>query len=219
MAMAVRSIVSDRRRGERFSNFWSVYFFPVVLPLLLGLGLGPLVAALIASENWIFAASLVFLVPLAILLIRYPFAAIIVWMVVMPWFPFRDAYKYVYFAVHRLLIPLGLGITILSHMLDVEKCRPLRPKLADLAVIAFGAMGVVSIFVAGSHWKTVFTLQDRFLVPFSAYWLIRISNAQRQALRRLLPFMLLVCLAESVVGLVGWFAPQALPSIWHIIII
>ena len=54
-----------------------------------------------------------------------------------------------------------------------------------------------------------------FLVPFMAYWLIRFSNSTERDFRRLIPVMLLIALAQYVIGLVSWFAPQALPSIWR----
>lgn len=185
------------------------------LPILLGLVLGPLLAILIAKEEWLFVLPVAFAIPIAILLIRYPFAAIIIWMAVMPWFPFQDEYKYVYFIVHNLLIPLGLGIAFLSYILRVNKHQLARPKLMELATVVFGIMGVVSIFATGHHWKTLFKLLARSLVPFAAYWLIRLSNDWQQALKCLLPIVLLISLAECAIGLVSWFAPAVLPSIWH----
>jgi O-antigen ligase len=184
------------------------------LPLVLGGGLALLLAKLIVGENLLFALPIVFLVPVAILVIRYPFAAIILWMAVMPWFPFTGIYKYLYFAIHRFLIPLALGINILSRMLRLKKHKAVQLGPASLAIVAFGAMGIVSIFASRNHWKTLFTLQDRFLVPFMAYWLVRFSSAQEKDLKRLIPLILLLNLAEYAISLVSWFAPGVLPSIW-----
>jgi len=181
----------------------------------LGLALGPLLAALITSENWrLFAVIVPLLIPIVILVNKYPFSALIIWMVVMPWFPFQGMYKYLYFTVHRMLIPLSLGLIILFRMLRLKEYRPIRLMPAELATVAFLVMGLISIIVTGSHWKTVFNLQDQFLVPFAAYWLVRLSNAQEQQLRQLIPVMLLLTIAQGTIGLVSWFAPAVLPSIW-----
>jgi O-antigen ligase len=215
--MTIKSIVSKGLCNKKSLGFWEGYFLPIGLPVLLGLGLGPLLATLIVSENYwpLLALVIPFLIPIAIVLNRYPFAAIIIWMAVMPWFRFREIYKYVYFTAHRMLIPLALGLIILSRMLRLKKYRPVRLGLAEVATVAFGAMGIISIFITGNHWKQTFVLQDQFLIPFMAYWLVRLSNAQEQDLKRLMPLMLLLSLAECVIGLVSWFAPQALPPIWH----
>ncbi len=212
--MNTRTIIA-RAYNSRFAVFWDSHLLPTGLPLLLGGGLALLLAKLIVGENLFFALPIVLLVPMAILVIRYPFAAIIIWMVVMPWFPFSGIYKYLYFTVHRLLIPLALAVNILSRMLRLKKHKPVQLGPASLAMVAFGAMAIVSIFVTGNHWKTLFTLQDRFLVPFTAYWLIRFSDAQERDLKRLIPFMLLLNLAEYAIGLMSWFVPGMLPSIWH----
>jgi O-antigen ligase len=212
--MNTRSIVA-RTDNTRFSTLWDSYLLPLGLPLLLGAGLALLLAKLIVNESLLFVLPVALLVPMAILIVRYPFVAIIIWVAVMPWFPFQGIYRYVYFTVHRCLIPLALGISILSRILRLKKHEPVHLGPASLAMVAFGAMGIVSIFAHRNHWKTLFTLQDQFLVPFTAYWLVRFSNAQKQDLKRLLPLMLLINLAEYAIGLVSWFIPQALPSIWQ----
>jgi O-antigen ligase len=213
--MVLKSIVLPDLHDKKHLDFWDQYLLPIGLPLLLGLVLGPVLAALIGSEDWILALAMVFLMPLTILVIRYPFAGVMIWLLVMPWFPFDDTYKYVFFVAHRVLIPLALGITLLSRMLRLKKQAPVQLGPADLAMIAFGAIGIVSVFVTGNHWKLIFTVHDKFLVPFMAYWLIRFSDSHKQSLKRLILLMLLVGLSECVIGLISWFAPRSLPEIWR----
>jgi len=196
-------------------SFWTEHLLLSGLPLLLALGFGLLLAVLIVKEAWLFAVPVVFLVPMAVLIARYPFATIAIWMIVMPWFPFAGIYKYVHFTFHWLLIPLGLGIILLSRMLRLKKHNPAQPGPAELAMVAFAVVGVTSIFVTGNNWKWILTFGQRFLVPFMAYWLIQLANSRGRDLKRLVPIMLLLTLAECVIGLVSWFAPHALPSIWH----
>jgi len=200
---------------SKYLRFRHAHLLPAGLPLLVGLVLGPLLALLIVNGDWIFVLIIIFLLPAAVVIIRYPFAAIMLWMLVMPWFPFKGPYKYIFFAFHRLLIPSALCILLLSRMLRLRKHSRVQLGPADLAMIAFGAVAVISIFVSGNHWMYVFSLLDRFLVPFAAYWLVRFSNAQERDLKRLVPLVLMIALAQFVIGLTSWFAPQVLPSIWR----
>jgi O-antigen ligase len=211
-----KSLVPAASEEGKLLNFWNAYLVPIGLPLLLALGLGPLLAALIVSEKWtVFALAIPFLIPLIILLVRYPFAGIIIWMAVMPWFRFEGMYKYIYYSAHRALIPLALGLVIMTRMLRLKKYPPFRLQVAELSTLAFGAMGLISIISAGKDYTSIMVLHDQFLVPFMAYWLVRLSNAGEKHMKRLMPLILLVSLGEYSIALVSWFFPQALPEIWN----
>jgi O-antigen ligase len=212
--MGIKSVIARIHIG-RSVDFWDFCFFPIIVPALLAMGLGPLIALLVVRGDWVFALLVSCLIPLAVLLVKDPFMALMVWMLVMPWFPFQGVYKYLYFTVYRLLIPVALGILGLSYLLRVKEHPPIKLGLPELAMAVFVAMGVVSIFVTGSSWKTVFLVQDQFLVPFAAYGLVRFLNAQEQEFRRLVPLMVFISVVECAIGLVSWFAPQMLPSIWY----
>ena len=211
--MDAKSIIT-KTCSEKPPSFWDLYFLPIGLPVLLSLGLGPLIALLIARGNWVLALPVLFLIPLAILLVKDPFVAIMIWMLVMPWFPFQGIYKYLYFTIHRLLIPIALVILALSYLLKIKKRPPSKMGLPELSMIAFVTMSVTSILVTGNHWKMVFDVQDQFLIPFAAYGLVRLSNAREGKLKRLIPLMVFITVAECVISLLSWFTPQVLPSIW-----
>jgi O-antigen ligase len=213
--MTKNPITTTTVHTKKYPDWWEEYFLPIGLPLLLGLGLGVLLAILIVKEAWIFVLIVVVLVPMAILIIRYPFAAIMIWMMVMPWFPFDATYKYVHYIFPRILIPLALGVVLLSRMLRLKKYSPVQPGPVALTMVALGAMGIISVFATGNHWKLTISVHDELMVPFMAYWLTLLSNSPRQNLKRLIPLMLLIYLAQCVIGLVSWFAPQAIPSIWQ----
>lgn len=214
MTTKLRTLETVHDRGD--SNLPGEKLLPVGLPLLLALGLGPLLAALIVSEKWTGLALVIpFLIPLVILLVRYPFAAIIIWMVVMPWFRFEGMYKYVYYAAHRSLIPLALGLLILSRMLRLRKHEPIRLHFLELGTLAFAGMGIISILISKKDYTSALVLHDQFLVPFMAYWLVRLSSAGERDVKRLIPVMLVISLAEYAIAMMSWFAPQTLPSIWH----
>jgi O-antigen ligase len=214
--MIVKSVISRNPGREKDLNSWEARLLPIGLPLLLGIGLGSLLSVLIVSEsNTLFALAIPLLIPSAILVIRYPLSAIAIWMIVMPWFPFRGAYKYVYFVIHRMLIPIALGLDILSCMLRLRERRRLQLAAADLAIVLFAAMGIVSILITRGHWRQPLVLTDQFLVPFIAYWLVRVSRARERELKVLIPLMLITTISECVIGLVSWFTPGVLPPIWN----
>jgi len=202
------------RRDER-RNCWAQQLPAAGLPVLLGLGLGVLLAYLVANGYWLLACGIALLVPMAILVVRYPFAAVMIWLVVVPFVPFVGQYKLVYWVLHRALPLIALVIILVSRALRLKEHRPMRLGPAELAMAAFGIAAVLSILVFGDSIKSILTLYDRTLVPFTIYLLVRFLNPREEDLRRLVPIALLVGFAECVIGLLSWFAPQVLPSIWH----
>lgn len=200
---------------NKYLHLWEKYFLPIGLPLLTGLALGPFLAFLIVKEAWLFAYIIPFLAPAAILLIRYPFAAVIIWMMVLPFFPPSSSTRYLYWIFHRALIPGTLGITILARMFKLKKYRPLRLGWPELAMLVYLAVGVISILLTRSQpLKIIYVLYERTFVPFTAYWFMRSISPDDKDLQRLIPFMVVLCLAESVIGVVSWYAPGVLPRMW-----
>ena len=61
-----------------YQDLWDSYLLPIIIPLLIGLGGGVLVALLIARELWAVALAFVFIVPTVIVLNRYPLAVILI---------------------------------------------------------------------------------------------------------------------------------------------
>jgi O-antigen ligase len=213
--MTTTSILAKTVHGNKYLDLWDKYLLPMGLPLLIGLALGPFLAFLIVKEAWLFVFAIPFLVPVAILLVRYPFAAIFIWLMVLPFFPPTVETRYLYWVFHRALIPGTLGLTILARMFKLKKQRPLRLGWPDLAMLVYLAVCVISILLTRPQpLKTTYILYERTFVPFTAYWLMRSISPDSKDLRRLILFMLVLCLAESVIGLISWFAPEALPPMW-----
>jgi O-antigen ligase len=214
--MTIKSTITTTVHDNKYLDLWEKYFLPIGLPLLIGLALGPFLAFLIVKEAWLFVFTIPFLVPAAILLVRYPFAAVFIWLMVLPFFPPTTETRYLYWVFHRALIPGTLGLTILARMFKLKKYRPLRLGWPDLAMLMYLAVGVISILLTRSQpLKIIYQLYEITFVPFTAYWFMRSISPDDKDLRRLIiPFMLVLCLAESVIGLVSWFSPQSLPGIW-----
>jgi O-antigen ligase len=204
--------------GDRgVAYFWETRFLPKWLPLLLGLSLGMLLALLIVSQAWHFLIFVTFAVPAIVLLIRYPFIAVMVWLVVFPFFVrgASVADRYVYWIVHRALIPAALGIAILSDGLRVRKKEPVRFGGAELAMLIFVGLAPANIFLfTQDPQQMVYRLFDRVFVPFCAYWLIRLTALREKNLKLLLGSAFITVVVQSVIGLLAWFAPQVLPPQW-----
>jgi hypothetical protein len=135
----------------------------------------------------------------------------------MPFLPFSTVDSRVFWVVHRALIPLALGITILSRMFAPQKHEPARWSWPEWFMGFFLTIGAISIIITRQQpLLYLYELYDRMFVPFCAYWLIRYANLKEKDLRRWLPIMLIVCIAEIVIGFWARYAPDTLPTIWDI---
>jgi len=211
-------LIITRAIGNRdWMNFWEAHFLPRWLPLLLGLGLAPLLAFLIIDEAWAFVFALVLLVPLAILFNAYPFAAVVIWLLVMPFFVATPTYaaRYVYWILHRAMIPVALGMAILSKLLRTKKHPPFYLGRAELAMAFFLSLALTSTFLFQPDVYTALPqIYDRVFIPFCMYGLVRLTAPGEKGLKRVLPAALIMTVAQSVIGILSWFAPQVLPPAW-----
>jgi len=199
-----------------YQDVWDRYLLPTGIPLLIGLGGGILVALLIARELWVVALAFVFIVPVVIVLNKYPFVVILIWFVLMPFLPVGGVPSSVLWLVHRALIPLGLGIVILSWMLGIKEYKPIKFGPADWSMIIFLSVAVVSVLVTQRYpLLYLYQLYDRVFVGFAAYWLVRLSNPDEDDLKRLTLVMLLVCWAEITFGFWARYTPQSLPALFQ----
>jgi hypothetical protein len=188
--------------------------------LLGGVVLGALLAFWIAQESWWLALATVFVAPMVILLVRYPLAAIMLWFLLMPCLPFHTIGPSVFWVVHRALIPLALGITILSRMFIVTKRRPVGWGWAEWSMVIYLAVMVALVLLTALTPLTklyeLFELYDRMFVPFAAYWLVRFVGPNERDLKRWMPAVVFICAAEIVVGFWAKYAPDTLPALWDI---
>lgn len=212
--MSIKTIVPKTFYSGSISNIWNEFILPIIVPLLLGLILAPVLAELIVGRVWLAALPVAFLVPAVILIFRYPFVGIIIWLAVLPLFPFSDEYKYLYYLLHRVLLPLTFGIAVLARMIRVKNYQPIRLKWFDGFILGYAALGIIWVLINRSQTIVLMFFYDRTLVPFIAYFFMRFLNPRERDLKRLTGVMVFLTLVEIVVGLIGWFAPHLLPSLW-----
>ena len=215
-----KSIIAAVLGDKGVVYFWEARFLPGWLPLLLGLGLGMFLAFLIAKEAWHFLIPVALAVPAIALFNRYPFVAVMVWMLLFPYFlnePTR-AGRAIYWMLHRAMVPSALGVVILSDWLGIRKMRkkePIQLGRAELAMLIFLGLTLANVFLLSRDpVRSIIELYDELFVPFCMYWLIRLNAPSEKDLKRFLWVAFITLVAQCAIGLLGWFAPQMLPSRW-----
>jgi O-antigen ligase len=179
--------------------------------------LGILLALMITREIWLLAIAIVCAVPVAILFLRYPLVAAIAWFLLMPLLPFDTVPRQAFWIVHRALMPLGMGTALLLRMLRVRRLEPVRFGWAELAMAIYLVIGAVSVLTTQAEpLPYLLELSNIVLVPFAAYWLVRLVAPREQDFRRLVPIVVFVCIVEIGVGFLAKYAPSGLPALWDI---
>lgn len=200
-----------------YPALWEQYILPNGVPLLLGAILSVMLGFLISRGMWLVAAAIAVIIPMVLVLNKYPLVAVMIWFLLMPFLPFTTVNSKVFWVVHRGLIFLALIITIVSRMLRLKEYEPVRWSWAEWSMVTYLVLGGVSIIITRpAPLLYLYELYDRMAVPFMAYWLIRFSNPRTRDLERFFPVMLIVLVAEIVIGFWARYAPGSLPYIWAI---
>jgi len=191
------------------------------IPLLLAVTLSPLVGWLVVQGNWLYAIVLIFALPVAIWLQRYPFATVIIWLIILPLIPANDSSRYLYWVVHRSLMALAISLNILERMLKIKPHPPIKLGWPDALMVGYLILSTLSLLFSQEHEITsklqiyLFTIYDRTLVAYIAFWAIRFLAPTSQDFQRLIPLMAALVLLECIVGMLSWFYPDILPRMWQ----
>ncbi len=202
---------------EHINNrFWRVNILPIAASLVIG----PLLAFLIVEEQYLYALAFLFAVPVAVGLNRYPLTALIVWFVFVPLVPADgSSTRYLYWVFHMGLIPMAVGINIVSRMVRLKPHPPVRLGFVDVAMVAYGVVVVYSVLfnsdiLISEMRPYLTTFYARMVVPFFIYWLIRFTAPTDDDLRPLVYVAMFLLICEAVIGLVGWF-DSSLTTYWQ----
>ncbi len=184
---------------------------------LFGLGLSVVVAYLVVADLWPFAIVLVLALPIFALLHRYPLTGLFVWLLLAQFLVLTDSsmLRRLYWLIHRALPPITIGIILLSHMLHVHKRKLPRLGGAELIMVGYLVVTQLSVlYLSDDVQANTIYVYDRIFVPMCLYLLIRLLHPTEQDLRRLIPVFIFVLVAQSIIGILSWSAPQVLPSAW-----
>lgn len=166
--------------------------------------------------QWEASVALALSVPLAIVVISYPWAAVMVWIGVMP-FLVIDASASTsagVWAAHRLMIGSTVLIVLTYRMLGLSRSR-FRLSMVDVFVVAFIVLGIANaLLLSGNPARMTAAFFDSLFVPIGLFWLIRLVDPGTAEIRRLVPVIVVVLIVEIAVGVLSWVAPGVLPAAW-----
>jgi O-antigen ligase len=187
------------------------------LILIAGASGGLVVGYMVVAGTWQFATLLLFALPALIIIHRHPFATVIVWLALMPFLLHTEtaSSRYIYWAIHRGLPLLTVGMIFLSSGLGVERRRLPRLGLPEVAMGGYVLMSVLSILLQNNQPQaTLYLFYDRIIVAMLLYLIVRLAGPQEREMRWLLGVAVFVVLSQSLIGIASQFAPSALPSSW-----
>ena len=192
--------------------------FATVLVVFLGaVFLAIVVGYLVVSGSVFLGIAALFAVPVFVVLHRYPWSALLIWLLLGPLFAVTPdpAGRQIYWIIHRALPPAALIIMLIASRLRINVHR--FPKLG-LPEVAMTGYLIVSIFTINltseDPLATFYLFYDRVISPMSLYLLVRLWAPNDEDLRRLAPVVLFVLVFQITVGLLAWYAPSMLPSAW-----
>lgn len=144
--------------------------------------------------------GIVIAIPVAILWVRQPFNAIIVWLLIAPFFvvTLTGPIRIVYWFTHRTIIPLAAIIAVLNGS---ARGRILRVGWIDFFLVAHLLINIFSVLYHYRNPKPGFIeIYDLVLVWMTLFWLIRITAPRETDLRRLMSAIIILCIIQGVVG-------------------
>lgn len=190
---------------------------PMLAILLLGLAVSIAVAVTVANEGPVFAIPFMLAIPAVVLLARYPFSAVMIWLIVFP-FVARGTSGLavpVYYAVHRAMIPGVLWFVLVSSWIGARKRPFAQFSIAEFVMGLSLLWAIGSIYILGEQQlQMMVNLYDRWLVPYCMYWLIRLFAPTAEDLKRLLPAAFITLITQATIGILSWFVPSTLPKQW-----
>ena len=217
LSTAKESALAEWMAEARRVGFWEGRFLPRWLPLILAVGVGALSGLLIVRGQWSLLVPTVLAVPTLIMFTRFPFAAVIMWILVLPFFVVTPtaAERFAYWIMHRGLIPATLLIVVIANGLRVRKREMIRFGLPELSLLLFVLIAVANILtVSAGGANTFIRFYDRLIPQFSLYLLIRVVAPTKDEFKKFLPAALFILVFECIIGLLTWFAPAAVPVQW-----
>jgi len=198
-------------------RFWNTQFLPIWLPLLLGSVMAIGLASMIVDQAWIVIMPALMVIPAVVLLLSFPFSAIFLYFLLVPFFiqEFGFGSRYIYWILHRALVPMAIGLVILLEIAGIRRIRPIKWMGIDWFILAFLIYSIANIsFTSPDLTGSLIRYYDRFIIPFGLYFLMRLLGPKEEELKWLVPAAILTIWFQSAIGVTSWYAPQLLPTVW-----
>jgi O-antigen ligase len=187
------------------------------IPLLLGAVLGLLTSLLVVENEWPLILVLLLALPAFILIHHYPYITVFIWLLAAPFLMLTPTMsgRMLYWGIHRALPPVTLIIMVLASVLKVNPRRLPKLGLPEIAMTGYVIASIVSIYTQNNNPQHfIIILYDRVISPISLYLIVRLSAPKEIDFRRLIPVALFLGASQSIIGLISWIAPSALPGVW-----
>ncbi len=186
-----------------------------VLAGITAIGLAAAILAGLAIGTGVPAVAVALAVlPFGLLLLNYPFAAIVVWVLVAPLFTQASDAAISNWILHRGLIPGLLLMVTIYHFMGIRRSW-FRLHLYDLALAGFIALGVVNILLLSANPERILAAYfDKVFVPIALFWYVRVIGINGRDIKRLVIVGVVVILSQTAIGMLSWAAPSLLPEAW-----
>lgn len=176
------------------------------------------VTAYLVSEGfWYLAPVPIVGLAMVVVLHRHPLVGIWAWMILASFVVVSEGggVRKLYWLVHRLLPVAVLAIVAVGAAVGTRR-RPL-PRLGgpELLMAAYVVLTGMSIAAMGLDPLSPYHLYDRVVVPMCLYLTIRLTEPGERELRWILGAAIFVLLCQSVLGVMAWVSPGAIPTAWH----
>jgi len=182
-----------------------------------GLLFAVLIAYLLATDNLLWAACLLAFPIIAIIVHRYPFISIMVWLLLSPFLTFTKTVpsRMLYWGIHRALPPATIIVIIIVTILMINKRRLPKLGFAELSMLGYVVVSILSIYLLNpSPQATFYLFYDRVISPMFLYLVIRLYSPNQKDIQVVLPIVFFIAVSQSIFGMLSWAAPGLLPKDW-----
>lgn len=177
------------------------------------------VALLVSADLWYVALGMMLSVPAFVLIHRYPLAAITIWLFLAPFVTVTDSgtLRRVFWLVHRLMPVATLLIVAFTPRLGITHRRLPRLGWAEVLIAGYVIATLTSIwFTSAAPQAMTVLFYDRAIAPICLYLVIRLVEPTDRDVRWFVPATVFLLLTQSAIGMMGWWAPGALPEAWTV---
>jgi O-antigen ligase len=172
------------------------------------------VGALIARGAWDLALIITIAIPVAAVVAVRPFAGVLLWILVLPFFIKAEEANAEIWVLHRVAIPGLLALVAAYHFLGIRRSS-FRVTSYDVGLVLFLVVGAVNVaWFASQPTRTMVSFYDHLAVPITLFWLVRAIGPTRQDLGWLIAVGVWTIAVQGTIGTLSWIAPNLLPDVW-----
>ena len=135
------------------------------------LAVGLLLGVLVAFGAWEVALMVAVAIPVAFVVAARPFAGVLLWILVLPYFVKGEEANAEIWLLHRIAIPGLLVLVAVYHALGIRR-SPFRVSFIDFGLVLFLMLGILNvIWFASQPSRTLVSFYDHLAVPVILFWL------------------------------------------------